>query len=153
VSALHMLAEAGLTVRADGHRLIVMPASRLTAPLRDLIRSHKAELLACAERSALVVKTERSGNPLMTAEQADRCHSPCWSDGEIGAFATCVLVFIRRGIQPTDADDLAERLVLRDRDQDDRHSCAECRHGRSPRCPDGSPLPAGVLHRCGGYAP
>ena len=49
---------------------------------------------------------------------ADRCHWPPWGEPEIQAFVARVLTFMRRGMSATDADDLAERLTLRDRDAD-----------------------------------
>ena len=60
-------------------------------------------------------------------------------------------MFIWRGISTSDADDLAERLVLRDRDDDDRVLCVECKHGRATHCPEGSPQPPEVLHGCDGF--
>lgn len=96
----------------------------------------------------------------LTPTDADRCHSPCWDDTEISTFTTRVMMFVRRGIGTTDADDLAERLVLRDRDLDDRRMCLECLHlMTSRRCaaaalgklPDADrrlePLPT-ILQRC-----
>lgn len=40
------LACLGVTVTADGERLIIQPASKLTDELRAALRAHKAELLA-----------------------------------------------------------------------------------------------------------
>lgn len=51
MDAMGTLIAAGLTICADGGRLIVTPASALTDPLRNLIRGHKAELLALAAES------------------------------------------------------------------------------------------------------
>ena len=48
MSALQTLLDAGLTLRTDGDRLIVAPASLLDDTLRDLIRAHKPELWAAA---------------------------------------------------------------------------------------------------------
>ena len=62
----------------------------------------------------------------LTKGDADSCHRTEWDDAEISAFTTRVLKFVARGIGPTDADDLAERLTLRDREQDDRRMCLEC---------------------------
>ena len=156
MNALRALAEAGLTLRADGNRLIVAPASRLTDPLRALIRRHKAELLETA-RGAL------AGNPLMSARQADECHAGGWDDAEIQTFTSRVLRFMQRGINATDADDLAERLTLRDREADPRASCAECRHYRPGRCgnhglagllaPEVGRDLATMLQRCPGFNP
>ena len=60
---LHTLNEAGLRLEADGGRLVVEPASKLTPATRDAIRAHKGELLEAllmaqlrdeyAERSAI----------------------------------------------------------------------------------------------------
>ena len=147
MNAQRVLTDAGLTLRADGNRLIVAPADRLTDPLRDLIRKNKAELL----ESARAMRAD--SNPLMTAQQARDCHAGAWDDAEISAFTSRVFLLMRHGIKATDADDLAERLILRDRESDDRHVCAECRHGRSARCPDGHPLPVAMLHRCARFVP
>lgn len=69
----------------------------------------------------------------LTNEEADRCHAPCWDDGEIAAFTTRAERFALLG--RTDADDLAERLTLRDRDGDDRRLCLECTWlGDTGRC-------------------
>ena len=40
------LAQAGLTLEADGDRLVVAPRGRLTDEIRATIRAHKADLLA-----------------------------------------------------------------------------------------------------------
>ena len=86
---------------------------------------------------------------------ADLCHTPCWDDAEIATFVQRTLRFIRvHRLSVADADDLGEALLSRDRDGDDRRSCAECVHGgRAARCPDGSPLPVGMLHRCESFKP
>lgn len=57
-------------------------------------------------------------------DEADRCHAPCWDDAEIVAFTARSERFVLLG--RADADDLAERLTLRDRDGDDRRLCLEC---------------------------
>lgn len=90
------------------------------------------------------------GNPYLSREAADRCHTPAWSDAEIFALTTRAVKFVRIGLRH-DADNLAELLTLRDRDNDDRRLCVECRYGRSARCPDGLPMPLSTLHRCGGF--
>lgn len=129
MNALRVLADAGLHMRAEGNRLIVAPAERLTDPLRELIRRHKEELLETARA------VRKGGNPLLTSAQADECHAGGWDDAEIRKFTMRVIGFMRRGINPTDADDLAERLILRDREQDDRRMCVECSHlGERGRC-------------------
>ena len=59
----------------------------------------------------------------LTKDDADRCHTPGWNDAEITAFTARTERFALLG--RADADDLAERLALRDRDGDDRRLCLE----------------------------
>ena len=76
----------------------------------------------------------RSANPLMTKAQADDCHAGAWDDAEISAFSARVLLFIRRGVDADAADNLAERLTLRDREGDERRVCFECSNYLRSRC-------------------
>lgn len=69
----------------------------------------------------------------LTNDDSDRCHAPCWDDAEIAAFTARTERFAVLG--QADADDLAERLTLRDRDGDDRRLCLECTWlGDTGRC-------------------
>jgi hypothetical protein len=110
---------------------------------------HTQKTRAASNDEASGVQTIK-GNPYLSIEAADRCHTPAWSDAEIFAFTTRAVTFVRMGLR-RDADNLAELLLLRDRDGDDRRLCVECRHGRSARCPDGLPMPLATLHRCGAF--
>jgi hypothetical protein len=77
--------------------------------------------------------SRRSGNPHMTPEQGNECHQGAWNDAEIVTFIERSVCFRAKG--RADAQHLAERLVLRDRQADDRHFCVECRElGASGRC-------------------
>ncbi|MBM3566049.1 MAG: hypothetical protein FJX42_08055 [Alphaproteobacteria bacterium] len=60
---LAQLSEAGLSLVADGDRLRVAPANRLTADLRQAIRSHKPELLAALRQDAQGAKVLKVLNP------------------------------------------------------------------------------------------
>jgi hypothetical protein len=105
----------------------------------------------------------RSSNPYLTPEQGDECHAGCWSDAEIAAFLSRATRFTRLG-RP-DAEHLAERLTLRDRQADDRRMCVECRELEpSRRCGAArrgaivgadrhmEPVPD-ILMRCEGFRP
>jgi virulence-associated protein VagC len=149
---LHELAGAGLTVTADGDRLMIRPATKLTDDMRGALRAAKPELLKLLTRPYRLARDE-----------ADRCHADGWSDAEIAAFTARVTLFMRRGVSATDADDLAERLTLRDRDGDARRMCIECSNYRPGRCGDhkraglhtaelGRDL-AALLQRCPGFQP
>ena len=97
---------------------------------------------------ARYAETIRTGNDgMLTAERAVRSHAPSWTDAEIETFSNRRDRLLRWGYREHAAEHLAERLLWRDRDLDDRRVCAECRYGSSRRCPDGTPLPD-VLQRC-----
>mgnify|MGYP001175586713 CR=1 FL=1 len=57
-------------------------------------------------------------------------HSDAWNTGEIELFNRRAALFVRRGANDVQAEALADRLVRRDREEDDRHLCHECRHLR-----------------------
>lgn len=65
-------------------------------------------------------------------------HSSAMNGQEIETFMARQALFMERGAGPQDAERLADELVLRDRDGDNRRLCLECRHLRG----DGS-------YRCG----
>lgn len=50
---LHLIRESGLTLIADGNRLIVTPSDRLTVDLRNLIRNNKPGVLHALECETL----------------------------------------------------------------------------------------------------
>lgn len=116
-----------LTLTADGG-LHAAPRGALTDKHRTAIRATRNALV-----QALLAETScpppppqrRSGNPLITPEQGDDCHAGGWDDAEIEVFMVREARFMRLG-RATDAEHLAERLTLRDREQDDRRLCLEC---------------------------
>ena len=101
----------------------------------------------------------------------------CWPDStamngtEIDLFTARLHRLTDKGLTRTDGEVLADRLVIRDRETDDRRSCLECRHlsgfgHTSWRCgnwqaagvairPRDTQLPADLvlqLQRCDGFA-
>jgi hypothetical protein len=128
---LQHLRTAGFTLSIHGERLLVAPAGSLTTELREAIRANKEVLVA-----ALQAPPERqSANPLLTVDQSDECHTPHWSDAELHAFSQRRTRLLRWGCGESEADDLAERMTLRDRQGDDRRMCLECSNlGDTGRC-------------------
>lgn len=126
---LDHLRDAGLTLSLNGDHIIVAPRAKLTASMRQSITAHRPELI-----SALATG-RRSANPLMSVAQADRCHEGSWCDAEIDNFIARRDRLLEAGLAVDDADRLAERLVLRDRETDDRAVCAaECCNYRAGVC-------------------
>jgi hypothetical protein len=128
---LHHLRGAGLVLTlTPAGGLHVAPREALTDDHRAAIRAERDALVLALEAEAasatppLLPTPRRSGNPLMTPEQGDDCHAGGWDDGEIDAFTARQARFTR--MCRADADHLAERMTLRDRQHDDRRQCLEC---------------------------
>lgn len=134
---LHHLRGAGLvlTVTPAGG-LHVAPREALTDDHRAAIRAKRDALVLAlqAETASPPQRPRGSGTPLMTPEQGEACHAGGWEDAEMEAFTARQGRFTRMG-RTADADHLAERLVLRDRQHDDRRLCLECTWlGDTGRC-------------------
>ncbi len=82
-------------------------------------------------------------------------------DADIAAFTDRRARLLRWGWTEPEAERLAERLVRRDREQDERVSCTDCLHYRPGRCgnhqraglnvPDVGRDLAALLQQCPGY--
>ncbi len=123
------LTTAGLTVVAEGERLVVWPASLLTDDQRVRLRAAKPELLVLLGAA-----------PRATA-RIDRLLRWGWSEDEAIA--------------------MAKRLGRRDREGDERVSCADCAFYVPGRCgnhrraglswPDLGRDMASMLQHCPGF--
>ena len=134
---LHHLRGAGLVLTlTPAGGLHVAPRSALNDDHRAVIRAERDALVLAleAEAASPPPPPRRSGNPLMTPEQGDDCHTGGWDDAEIDAYMARQVRFTRMG-RMADADHLAERLTLRDRQHDDHRLCLECTWlGDTGRC-------------------
>lgn len=157
-NALH---DAGLSVSlVPGGGLAVSPGSRLTPDLRYLIRNNK---------DTLVNWLHEANDP---AAEVPDLNSWCWPHSqamnttEISAMAKRTDLFHRCGLTALEAELLADKLLTRDREGDDRRLCSECEHlsGRAGtmRCSKwqraglGQPgIPTVMVQqfqRCGGFS-
>ena len=127
----------GFALSTDGNRLVIRPASKLTDTMRAALLAAKPELLALlagtAAPTAGTTPVWDRPHRLMPAE-ADRAHAQPWDDAACANFVARVTLFLRRRVDVEDADDIAERLHLRDVDGDKRVVCLECSHYRPGRC-------------------
>lgn len=151
---LETLQSAGLTLTLTAtHGLKVVPASRLTDPLRAQIRAHLGEL-----KDWLNAANDRApGSETGTTDP--RIEAPM-TEIEIAAFTTRVLDFMGEGLAAREAEALADKLVQRDREGDDRQVCFECRFFKRGRCDKWRELGMGapelgklarMLQRCPGF--
>lgn len=138
--------------------LAVQPASKLTDEHREAIRHHRDALVLALTDGENLTKPE--------TDDPDRhsCpHTTAMNTCEIDSFNARVHLFTRHGLDQTQAEGVADGLVIRDRGGDDRRLCLECRHLRGvgpSRC--GNARAADVhadlaldlvltLQRCHGY--
>ncbi len=101
--------------------------------------------------------------PLVGALGAASNAAVAWTDAHIALYLDRRARLLRWGWAEPDAEKLAERLVERDREHDDRVSCAECMHYRPGRCgnhrraglhsPDMGRDLLATLQRCPGFQP
>ena len=86
-----------------------------------------------------------------------------WTDADIARFLDRRARLLRWGWAELEAERLADRLVRRDREADERVSCTDCQHYRPGRCsnhkraglcaPDLGRDLAAMLQRCPGFQP
>lgn len=99
--------------------------------------------------------------PRGTMPEARDLAAVAWTDADIAAFLARRARLMRWGWAEPDAERLAERLVIRDREADARVTCTDCRHYRPGRCANhagaGLSAPevgrdlAAMLQRCPGF--
>lgn len=147
---LSHLQAAGFRLHADRDKLTVAPASLLSDGDRDIIKAHRSGLLALL--TATPAGPNRAEVPWLqvdcrpyrlTRAEGATAHADAWDEAAIARFQARAGLIRRHGFDEQDADDLAERLHLRDVHADYRHLCLECRHYRRGRC--GNRRAAGLM--------
>lgn len=158
---LARLADAGVTVAADGGRLLIRPASRLTDDLRAELRAEKPAVLALLAAPVGAQSAQPAALAGGTLTNVD--FAPTVADPAAHRFAARRARLIRWGWPQDEAQAMAERLARRDLSGDDRASCTECRAYRPGRCgnhrraglfgPELGRDLAALLQRCPGFRP
>ena len=81
--------------------------------------------------SVATAQKQAANDPAAVTHDPDRWCWPCsqaMTGGEIDSFTARLHHFTRRGLAEPDAESLADKLVTRDREADDRRLCLECAH-------------------------
>lgn len=124
--------------------------------------------LSRTESERLALSTDGANLKKPEAHDPDRHswpHTTAMNSAEIDSLTARVHLFTRHGLEQTQAEGVADGLVIRDRDGDDRRLCLECQHlrggGRSWACNQwraaglgAAGVPVDVvrlLQRCGGF--
>lgn len=152
---LNHLRSVGVTIRAlpDGG-IEVLHGGVLTDSDRAEIRAHKPELLALLQRQ----QPARQPAPPMPEIKAN-VRALCGLDeDEIARMSGRIDAARRAGYSIDDAEQIADRLLMRDRTGLDMAMCLECRRLSARRCtarPAQSfdPRDMHELRRCTAYAP
>jgi hypothetical protein len=79
--------------------------------------------------SVATAQKQAANDPAAVTHDPDRWawpHSQAMTSREIDTFTARLHHFTRRGLQEADAETLADKLVTRDRDADERRLCLEC---------------------------
>ncbi|UHL62752.1 hypothetical protein LSG25_11720 [Paralcaligenes sp. KSB-10] len=113
-----------------------------------------ATIATVAVASSLKPKTEPLVLRLVHTDNPN-WSTPAWTEQEGELCMERLRQFEAKGIPSFQAEKAACRLVYRDRQDDDRRSCAECASFYGGRCVQGKqPFSGGgieVLHRCKGF--
>jgi hypothetical protein len=91
-----------------------------------------AECAASDEKHAVLAAQHRPYK--LSVADADGAHAQPWTESQIRVYNARAGRSRGMGFSADDADDLAERLHLRDVTGDERRSCIECRHYERGRC-------------------
>ncbi|WP_338413279.1 hypothetical protein [uncultured Sphaerotilus sp.] len=151
---LGRLRDRGLTLAPlpDG-RILASPSDKLTDADRAQIRAHKRELLDLLQRQ----RPTRfyGGTAVPRPSVLDLCGL---SEAEITCMVQRVNVARRAGYSLDDAEQIADRLLWRDRTLIDMHACLECARLRGSGCTARPPqqFTHGAVHeliRCPAFTP
>ncbi len=116
---LTYLRDAGFAVALVGGGIRVAPAAALTDTDREAIKAHRGELLA------LLAPVRKE--PIALSEP--------WTDSDAAKFVDRRDRLTRWGWPLAQSEAIADRLVRRDQEGDDRRMCVECSHlGERGRC-------------------
>ena len=135
--------------------------------------SADSQTFAAVRNAETVPQSEHPGGSSQDSQDSQGCPTHCttdegdamaavaWTDADIARFMDRRARLMGWGWPEAEAEKLADRLVQRDRDTDDRVSCTDCQHYRPGRCgnhrraglhaPDVGRDLASLLQRCPGW--
>lgn len=96
---------------------------------------NQPSVASVATVSVATAQKQAANDPAAVMPDPDRwClpQSEAMNTGEIDTFTARLHHFTRRSLMETDAEKLVDKLVVRDRDLDDRRLCLECAHLAGP---------------------
>ena len=124
-------------MRAVGKWAARLAEKIVAVPLPGTDGTDKRGLLSVLAVTSQGGASEFQAIPLAAVERATNgpdLAAVAWTDADIVAYLGRRARLVRWGWTEANAERLAERLVKRDREQDERVSCTDCRHYRPGRC-------------------
>jgi len=113
-------------------RAATAPDSQKFADIRKVQNRPETRASACDSQDSQLSQgyhPENEARPFRLAPaDAAVAHADAWTDAQIELFKARLRRLLALGFSPQDAEDLAERLHLRDLHADHRHLCLECLH-------------------------
>jgi hypothetical protein len=102
------------------------PAVEATEPTKPGFVGFAAPAMACIQKTG--VDSPAANDPAPVPDRWAWPHSQAMTGAEIDTFTARLHYFTGRGLVEIDAERLADKLVTRDRESDDRRLCLECAH-------------------------
>ena len=113
-------------------------AEKLAAPPQEgtdkTVKRGVLSVLAVTPQGGTDVFSAVPAAPTAHTATARHLAQVAWTDADIARFLDRRARLLRWGWAEPEAEKLAERLVKRDRDLDDRMTCTECAYYRPGRC-------------------
>ena len=119
------------TDRPDSLPTVASVASVATvnvATAQKLEHNDPAQILALVSTGMVSTLVSSPAPVLQDPDRWCSPHSTAMTGREIDTFTTRQHHFKRRGLKELDAERLADKLVTRDREEDERRLCLECAH-------------------------
>lgn len=107
-------------------KIEVVPETDATKTTKSVSVVFVAPIPACVEKTG--GESAAANDPTPDPDRWAWPHSTAMSGAEIDTFTARLVRFTDKGVNPTDGEALADKLLTRDRDSDDRRLCLECTH-------------------------
>ena len=126
-AAISQKGQGGTAKTDETPVLSVLAVSSVPAEATSALPDGLSTVLAVRSPAVL----EKHNSSILVIEDPDRW---CWprssamNGAEIDNFAARLYSFTDKGLPRTDGEALADKLVVRDRESDDRRVCLECKH-------------------------
>ena len=106
-------------------KIEIAPEVQATEPTKPGFVGFVAPISAGVEKKG--GESAAANDPAPDADRWCRPHSTAMNRAQIDPFTVRLLRFTDKGLTVTNGEALADKLVLRDREADDRGVCPECR--------------------------